>query len=133
MVYPCFVIHIYISMHFFSRHDLSFFAAGRLSLCRSQPEQAIKYYRQAMSTQSQYCNLCHVSNSEMAVVHLCLWDIKSSLSCQTELEKEATVCEFIAAWRVTYFFFFFYFFFLWLKWLFVYGRVEVRRIPMMQS
>ena len=81
------------------------FAAGRLSLCRSQPEQAIKYYSQAMSAQSQYRNLRHVSNWEMAIAHLCLWDIKSSLICWTELEKEATVSEFITAWRVTYSFF----------------------------
>ena len=71
------------------------FGAGRLSLCRSQPEQAIEYYNQAMRAQSQYRNLHHISYWEIAVAHLSLWDIKSSLSCWTELEKEATVGEFI--------------------------------------
>ena len=47
----------------------------------------------------------------MAIVYLCLWDIKLSLSCWTEFEKEATVSEFIAAWHVAYSFFFFLFFF----------------------
>ena len=71
------------------------FGAGRLSICRSQPEQAIKYYNQAMHAQSQYRNLHHISYWEIAIAHLCLWDIKSSLSCWTELEKEATVTELI--------------------------------------
>ena len=31
--------------------------AGRLSICRSQPQQAINYYSQAMHAQSQYRNL----------------------------------------------------------------------------
>jgi hypothetical protein len=71
------------------------FGAGRLSLCRSQPEQAIKYYSQAMHAQSQYRNLHNISNWEMAIAHLSLWDIKSSLSCWTKLEKEAAVSEFV--------------------------------------
>ena len=29
----------------------------------------------------------------MAIAHLALWDVKSSLSCWTELEKEGTVSE----------------------------------------
>jgi TPR repeat protein len=69
------------------------FGAGRLSLCRSLPEQAIKYYSQAMRAQSQYRNLHHISNWEIAMAHLSLWDIKSSLSFWTELEKESTVSE----------------------------------------
>ena len=51
------------------------FGAGRLSICRSQPEQAIKYYSQAMRTQSQYCNLHHISHWEIAIAHRCLWNI----------------------------------------------------------
>jgi Protein of unknown function (DUF3808) len=69
------------------------FGAGRLSLCRAQPEQAIKYYSQAIRAQSQYRNLHHISFWEMAIAHLALWDVKSSLSCWTELEKEGTVSE----------------------------------------
>ena len=69
--------------------------AGRISISRSQPEQAIKYYNQAIRAQSQYRNLHHISHWEMALAHLCLWDTKSSLSCWTELEKDATVSEFI--------------------------------------
>ena len=96
MVYPYFVIHVYISTHFFFYIGVFFLlGAGRLSICRSQPEQAIKYYDQAMRAQSQYRNLHHISYWEIAIAHLCLWDIKSSLSCWTELEKEATVSEFI--------------------------------------
>ena len=61
------------------------------------------YYNQAMRAQSQYRNLHHISHWEIAVAYLCLWDIKSSLSCWTELEKDATVSEFITPeWRVTY-------------------------------
>jgi hypothetical protein len=96
MVFPYFfVIHVYIQRTSFFLGVFFLFGAGRLSLCRSQPEQAIKYYSQAMHSQSQYRNLHHISNWEMAVAHLSLWDIKSSLSCWTELEKEATVSEFI--------------------------------------
>ena len=67
------------------------FGAGRLSLCRSQPRQAIKYYSQAMRAQSQYRNLHHISFWEMAIANLALWDVKSSLTCWAELEKEASV------------------------------------------
>ncbi|KAF8801787.1 hypothetical protein BYT27DRAFT_7197766 [Phlegmacium glaucopus] len=66
------------------------FGAGRLSLHRSQPLQAIKYYTQALHSQTQYRNLHHISFWEMANAHLALWDVKASLSCWTELEKEAT-------------------------------------------
>ena len=69
--------------------------AGRLSLCRSQPERAIKYFSQAIRAQSQYRNIHHASHWEIAIARLSLWDIKSSLSCWTELEKDATVSEFI--------------------------------------
>ena len=90
LCYPCVYFNalLFVGVFFL-------FGAGRLSLCRSQPEQAIKYYSQAMRSQSQYRNLHHISNWEMAIAHLSLWDIKSSLSCWTELEKEATVSEFI--------------------------------------
>ena len=70
------------------------FGAGRLALCRSQPQQAIKYYTQALKSQSQYRNLHHISFWEIAIAHLALWDVKSSLECWTTLEKEATVCVF---------------------------------------
>jgi hypothetical protein len=89
------LFHIYISSHFFFLGVFFLFGAGRLSLCRSQPEQAIKYYNQAMHVQSQYRNLHHISYWEIAIAHLCLWDIKSSLICWTELENEATVSGFI--------------------------------------
>ena len=112
------------------------FGAGRLSLCRSQPEQAIKYYSQAMRAQSQYRNLHHISNWEMAVAHLSLWDIKSSLSCWTELEKEATVCEFIYSGLGALLILFLSGRnrFIRMEWLFVCWKVEVtmmRRIPVM--
>ena len=90
LCYPCIHLNVLLFLGVFF-----LFGAGRLSLCRSQPEQAIKYYSQAMRAQSQYRNLHHISTWEMAVAHLSLWDIKSSLSCWTELEKEATVSDFI--------------------------------------
>ena len=95
MVSKCFVIHVYISQHFlFLSVGIFFlFGAGRLSLCRAQPEQAIKYYCQAIRAQSQYRNLHHISYWEMAIAHLALWDVKSSLACWTELEKESTVSQ----------------------------------------
>ena len=39
--------------------------------------------------------IAHISNWEMAIAHLSLWDIKSGLSCWTELEIETSVSEFI--------------------------------------
>ena len=90
-----FVIYVYISTHPFFLGVFFLLSAGGLSLCRSQPEQAIEYYSQAMRAQSQYRNLHHISYWEIAIARLSLWDIKPSLSCWTELEKEATVSEFI--------------------------------------
>ena len=86
---------MHISQHFLflSVGVFFLFGAGRLSLCRSQPEQAINYYRQAILAQSQYRNLHHISYWEMAIAHLALWDVKSSLACWTELEKEGTVSQ----------------------------------------
>ena len=111
------------------------FGAGRLSLCRSQPEQAIKYYRQAMRAQSQYRNLHHISNWEMAMAYFSLWDIKSSLVCWTQLEKESTVSECITSDLVRYLpFFSGRNRFIRMEWLFVCWRVEMmmmRKIPMM--
>lgn len=103
------------------------FGAGRLSLCRSQPEQAIKYYSQAIHAQSQYRNLHHISFWEMAIAHLALWDVKSSLSCWTELEREGTVSETkVVPFRLT----FIHFFsgrnrFIHMEWRFVCWRVNV--------
>ena len=90
LCYPCIHLNTLLFLGVFF-----LFGAGRLSFCRSQPEQAIKYYSQAMHAQSQYRNLHHISYWEMAIAHLSLWDIKSSLSCWTELKKEATASEFI--------------------------------------
>ncbi|KAF8147845.1 hypothetical protein B0H34DRAFT_785773 [Crassisporium funariophilum] len=66
------------------------FGAGRLSLVRSQPEQAIAYYTQAMNSQTQYRNLHHISFWEIASARLALWDLSGSLDCWRDLEKEAT-------------------------------------------
>ena len=67
------------------------FGAGRLALCRSQPQQAIEYYTRAMEVQTQYRNLHHVSFWEIAVAKLALWDLRGSWECWGVLEKEATV------------------------------------------
>jgi hypothetical protein len=67
------------------------FGAGRLGLMRSQPTEAIKYYTQAMQSQTQYRNLHHISFWEIAIAHLALWDVEASLGCWRELEREATV------------------------------------------
>lgn len=67
------------------------FGAGRLALCRSQPQRAIEYYTQAMESQKQYRNLHHISFWEIAVANLALWDLPASLNCWRELEAEATV------------------------------------------
>ncbi|CAA7263917.1 unnamed protein product [Cyclocybe aegerita] len=66
------------------------FGAGRLSLCRSQPRQAIEYYTKAMESQSQYRNLHHISFWEIAISNLALWDLEASLACWRDLEAEAT-------------------------------------------
>ena len=44
-----------------------------------------------MRAQTQYRNLYHISFWEMAIANLALWDVKSSLTCWAELEKEASV------------------------------------------
>ncbi|KAJ6628153.1 hypothetical protein B0H10DRAFT_1991650 [Mycena sp. CBHHK59/15] len=66
------------------------FGAGRLALVRSQPQRAIEYYTRAMVAQSQYRNLHHVSFWEMAIAHLALADVRASLACWRDLEREAT-------------------------------------------
>ncbi|KAG2006390.1 Inclusion body clearance protein IML2 [Coprinopsis cinerea AmutBmut pab1-1] len=66
------------------------FGAGRLAVCRAQPERAIHYYTRAMESQSQYRNLHHISYWEMALANMSLWDVKASLECWRTLEKEAT-------------------------------------------
>jgi hypothetical protein len=73
------LLYVYISHHFlFLSVGLFFlFGAGRLSLCRSQPEQAIKYYRQAIRVH-------HISYWETAIAHLAPWDVKSSSASWTE-------------------------------------------------
>jgi Protein of unknown function (DUF3808) len=67
-------------------------AQGRLSLCRSQPARAIAFYQKAMSVQTQYRNLHHISFWEMASSHLALWQVEDSLKCWRSLHKESTVC-----------------------------------------
>ncbi|KAK0205803.1 hypothetical protein DFS33DRAFT_1309940 [Desarmillaria ectypa] len=66
------------------------FGSGRLALVHSQPHEAIKYYTQAIEVQSQYRTLHHISFWEMAIANLALWDIRASLACWTDLEREAT-------------------------------------------
>lgn len=66
------------------------FGAGRLSLMRSRPAQAIAYYNQAMAVQSQYRNLHHISFWENAIANLALWEVKESYLCWEVLSEEAT-------------------------------------------
>ena len=68
-------------------------AQGRLSLSRSQPRRAIECYQKAMSVQSQYRNLHHLSFWEMAISNLGLWEIEEALKCWRNLHKESTVNE----------------------------------------
>lgn len=77
--------HLYIGVFFL-------FGAGRLGLMHSQPTEAIRYYKQAMESQTQYRNLHHISFWEIAIAHLALWDVEASLACWRNLEREATVC-----------------------------------------
>ena len=67
------------------------FGEGRLKLCRSQPAEALEYYKRAMEVQDQYRNLHHISFWEMAVANFALWDIPESLDCWRKLHAEATV------------------------------------------
>lgn len=67
------------------------FAQGRLNLCRSQPTEAIGYYKRAMEVQDQYRNLHHISYWEMCISNLALWDLRASLNCWRKLKEEATV------------------------------------------
>ncbi|KAI0920179.1 hypothetical protein AcW1_001987 [Taiwanofungus camphoratus] len=66
------------------------FGQGRLYLCRSQPAQAIEYYKKAMAAQNQYRNMHHISYWEMAMANLALWDVSASLECWQTLASEAT-------------------------------------------
>lgn len=67
------------------------FGQGRMNLCRSQPAQAIECYKKALAAQSQYRNLHHISFWEMAIAHMALGDIESSLENWRHLEAEASV------------------------------------------
>ncbi|KAI0295131.1 hypothetical protein B0F90DRAFT_1811542 [Multifurca ochricompacta] len=75
-------------------------AQGRLSLCRSQPARAIACYQKAMTVQSQYRNLHHVSFWEMAVSNLALWEIEESLKSWRNLHKESTWSKAVYAYGV---------------------------------
>ncbi|KAH9054765.1 hypothetical protein EDB87DRAFT_1767585, partial [Lactarius vividus] len=75
-------------------------AQGRLSLCRSQPARAIASYQKAMSVQSQYRNLHHVSFWEMAMSNLALWEIEESLKCWRSLHKESAWSKAVYAYGV---------------------------------
>ncbi|KAF9491319.1 hypothetical protein BDN71DRAFT_1398587 [Pleurotus eryngii] len=66
------------------------FGAGRLSLIRSQPLQAINFYTRATEVQSQYRNLYHISSWEIAIARLALWDVQEALEYWRSLCKEAT-------------------------------------------
>ena len=61
-------------------------------MIRSQPKRAIECYQKAMSVQSQYRNLHHLSFWEMAISNLALWEVEESLKCWRNLHKESTVC-----------------------------------------
>lgn len=75
-------------------------AQGRLYSCRSQADRAIASYQKAMSVQSQYRNLHHISIWEMAVLYLTLWEIEESLKCWRSLHKEATWSKAVYAYGV---------------------------------
>ena len=62
-------------------------------MCRSQPAQAIEYYRRAVAAQDQYKNLHYVSHWEIGVAYLALWDVAASLTNWRVLAKDATVSE----------------------------------------
>ncbi|KAI5827074.1 hypothetical protein K523DRAFT_392413 [Schizophyllum commune Tattone D] len=66
------------------------FGAGRLALIHSQPRRAIDYYTRAMEAQKQYRNLHHISHWEIALAHLSLWDLDTSLEYWELLEADAT-------------------------------------------
>ncbi|KAF5368262.1 hypothetical protein D9615_010361 [Tricholomella constricta] len=90
------------------------FGAGRLSLHRSQPRQAIAYYTKAMASQVQYRNLHHISFWEIAVARLALWEVgeevvkgggvelegKEKEEGKEEVEVEVEVGGSAACWRV---------------------------------
>ena len=67
------------------------FGQGRLSMSRSQPAQAIEFYRRAVAVQDQYKNLHYVSHWEIGVAQLALWDVAASLTNWRVLAKDATV------------------------------------------
>jgi hypothetical protein len=67
------------------------FAQGRMSVVRSQPAKAIKYYKKAADAQRQYKNLHLVSFWEIAIANLSLWNIPQSLECWVTLKTEGTV------------------------------------------
>ncbi|TDL19779.1 hypothetical protein BD410DRAFT_815806 [Rickenella mellea] len=66
------------------------FGQGRLHLLRGQPSLAIASYQKAISIQSQYRNLHHISFWEMAIANFALWEVRESLESWRELEREAT-------------------------------------------
>lgn len=66
------------------------FGQGRLSLIRAQPARALESYKRAVESQSQYHNLHHISDWEMAIGNIALWDLDTSLESWRRLEAEAT-------------------------------------------
>ncbi|KAF8153787.1 hypothetical protein B0H34DRAFT_661565 [Crassisporium funariophilum] len=69
------------------------FCAGRLAFCRSQPGNAIQYYKNSMKTEIQYPNLHDITNWELGIANLALWDIPASLACWKTLHNEGTWSE----------------------------------------
>jgi hypothetical protein len=64
--------------------------SGQLHFLLSEPSLAITAYNQAIDVQQQYRNLHYISWWELAICHLSLWDIKSSLEFWSKLQQEAT-------------------------------------------
>ena len=65
------------------------FGKGRLALGQGRPAEAVKSYRAAPASQSQYRNLYQINNWELAVAHIALWELLASLECWRRLADEA--------------------------------------------
>ena len=112
------------------------FGAGRLPICRSQPEQAIKYYNQVMRAQSQYRIFHYISHREIAVAYLYLWDMKSIFDLLDWIGKRC-YCEWIQYTELGALLTLFFFFsgrnwFIRMEWLFVCLKFEMMMMRRIQ-
>ncbi len=78
------------SSHRYPNSVFLLWGQGRLLVVRSQPREALVYYKKAIAAQSQYPTLYAMSYWEMAIANLALWDVPESMASWRDLERESS-------------------------------------------